>query len=224
MLCCSTLNRQQEGFGVVRSWLFVAVGMLPLISGKASAQQSAKPLASGPAAVAGINAGSIRQRAAKAAEFRALLADPDPTVRLLTIQDAIAGGDPAQRQMAIEAGLASNESSLLDAALRGVLADTTTVIIEYAGKDGQPSTGPVPSMRLVISKFDPVTGRFNGPGLCDGGEMSGQFQGTTFTFSSGGGTCRGSLVWSAENGEFRGRVSDGGGRADAAHNASWKPR
>lgn len=208
---------------MARSWLFAVAGLLLLLGGEASAQQSAKPAASGPVS-AGIDASSIRQRAAKAAEFRALLADPDPTVRLLTIQDAIAGADPVQRQMAIEAGLASNESSLLDAALRGVLADTTTIIIQFVGKDGQPATGNVANIRLNVAKFDPTNGRLTGNGLCGNSDWMGQFQGTTFSFSNNGGECRGSLVWSSDNGDFRGQVNINGGRSDGNRNAVWKPR
>jgi hypothetical protein len=97
----------------------VPVAVLALWAGQAGAQQPQKA-AEPPRTVKAFDPAAIRRQAAQIAEFRASLADPDATVRLLTMQEAIANGDPNQRDLAIEAGLASNESIMLNAALRAI--------------------------------------------------------------------------------------------------------
>ena len=85
-----------------------------------------------------IDAAEIRRQAAQRAEFRALLADPDADVRLMTMRAAIQSGDEAEREAAIAAGLASNETAMLEQAIRGIMKSTQTIIIQFADGDGKP--------------------------------------------------------------------------------------
>lgn len=84
----------------------------------ALAQQPA-PVQNRPAT---LDLAAIRRDAAKLAEIRSLLADPDPNVRLLAMREVIRSGDGVQRQIAVEAGSTSADSSMVELALRSVMA------------------------------------------------------------------------------------------------------
>ena len=204
--------------------LLLTACIIALSGGAAFAQ----PAPQKPPAPGQINPADIRRQAAQRAEFRALLADPDADVRLLTMREAIVNGDAIQRSSAIEAGLASNETALLEQALRGIMTDTQVVTIEFLDKDGKITTeGGVANLRLQIKKFDPATGRFEGDIACRGNNLSfiGQLQGAVFAFRQTPDTwCNGNLTWSAETGDFRGRINFGNGDPTANRNAVWKPR
>ena len=175
-------------------------------------------------APARIDPAQIRQMAKQRAEFRALLSDPDADVRLLTMREAIVNGDAMQRSAAIEAGLASNETAMLEQALRGVMVGTHAIVIEFLDKDGKLTTeGDVASMRLVVTSFDAGTGRIEGTLPCGNDpKFVGQLQGVVLTFRQD--ICTGTLVWSSETGDFRGRVNLHFGEAKWNRNAVWKPR
>lgn len=200
---------------------FFLAALLALPAGQLAAAETPKASP----APATFDPAAIRKRAAQIAEFRALLADPDPAVRLVTMQEAIDHGDSAQRQTAIEAGLASNEAALIDAAMRGVLANTSAIIITFGGKEQDSAGSNDKSLRLLVKTFDIQTGRLAGPNACGGaGDWSGQYQGTAFSFSDSSGRCRGTLIWSGETGDFRGEVNNDYGSGKGQHAAIWKPR
>ena len=140
------------------------------------------------------------------------------------MREAILHGDEAQRSAAIDMGLASNETAMLEQALRGVLQHTTVIIIEFLDKDGKLTTeGDVASLRLAVTSFDPATGAIEGLSACRGEpKFKGQLQGMVLAFQQP--TCSGTLTWSSETADFRGRVNLGGGDARHNRNGVWKPR
>lgn len=205
--------------------LAASVVLLALCVSQSSAQTPPKP-ADPPRAAAVFDAASIRRQAAQIAEFRALLSDPDATIRLITMREAIRAGDAVQRQIAIEAGLASSESTMLDVALRGVMMNIQQMIIEFVDADGKPTTeGGAASLRLTVGEFNPESGQIRGTSVCSGGpKWSGQSQGVVFSFNSESSYCSGTLNWTPESGDFRGRVNINGGTSQGNRNAIWKPR
>ena len=204
--------------------LLLTACFIALSGAAALAQPAAQPAPQKPPAPGQINPAEIRRQAAQRAEFRALLADPDADVRLLTMREAIVNGDAIQRSAAIDAGLASNETAMLEQALRGVLTGTQTVVIEFLDKDGKLTTeGDVANIRLSVSSFDPATGRIEGTTPCGyDPKFIGQLQGAVFAFQQQ--LCSGTLTWSSETGDFRGRVNLRAGESKWNRNAIWKPR
>ena len=164
-----------------------------------------------------LDAAAIRSQAARMAELRALLADPDPNVRLLTIREMARSGDPAQRQMAVDAGLSSAETALQEVALLVLLTGTEQIFIALANPDGSSPVDGSTSLVLAVGTFDPESGRLSGK------TWSGQLQGTVFSFASRDGSA-GRLVWEAESNEFRGIITSTGRRAKGERKAVWRPR
>ena len=204
----------------MRPTLLTAAASLVLLTALPVSAQT-QPKQSAPAR---IDPADIRQMAKQRAEFRALLADPDADVRLLTMREAIVHGDAMQRSAAIEAGLASNETAMLEQALRGVMAGTQSIVIEFVDKDGKLTTeGDVASLRLAVTSFDAGTGRIDGTLSCQGNPaFIGQIQGVVFTFKQE--VCSGTLAWSSDTGDFRGRVNLYFGQSKSNRDAVWKPR
>ena len=199
----------------------IALLQLPTAS---QAQSPAKPEPPRPAAT--FDAASIRRQAAQLAEFRSLLADPDSTVRLLTMREAMRAGDATQRQLAIDAGLASNESAMMEQALRGIFSNIQQIVIEFTDADGKVTAeGSLASFRLTVSQFDPETGKTSGSSSCAFDmKWAGQLQGSVFSFDTNGHGCSGTLSWAADTGDFRGRVNTDNGAPKATRAAVWKPR
>ena len=169
---------------------------------------------------------AIRRQAAQLAEFRALLADPDPTVRLLTLREAIRAGDATQRQMAIEMGLASNESAMLELALRGVMANIHQIVMEFVDAEGKSTTaGDAASLRLTVTQFDTESGQIQGTSVCSGNaKWSGQLQGTILAFNTDNNSCSGFLTLVSDPGDLRGHINLYFGQTAGNRNAIWKPR
>ncbi len=206
------------------SFVAVFVAALALAWAPAEAQQAkaVEPARAAPV----FDAAAIRRQAAQLAEFRTLLADPDPTVRLLTLREAIRAGDATQRQMAIEMGLASNESEMLELALRGMMANIHQIIMEFVDAEGKLTTaGNTASLRLTVTQFDMETGQIQGTSACNGTpKWSGQLQGVMLVFNADTNMCSGSLTWVSDPGDFRGRVNLYSGQTEGNRNAIWKPR
>ena len=199
--------------------LLLAFRVLP-----AQAQQTAKvqPDAARPAAP--LDVAAIKRNAVQLAEFRRLLADPDPDVRLTTLEEAIRSGNASQREIAIEAGFASNESSMLDAALRGVLSNIQEIVIQIVDGDGKPIDKGLALYRLSVDRFDADTGQLAGTMAClnQGEKWRGQLQGIVMSFTAASNNCSGTLTWVADQGAFRGPLN--AYAHDAILNGSWKPR
>ncbi len=200
--------------------------MFALWGGAAGAQQTQQKPADAPRAPATFDAAAIRRLAAQRAEFRTLLADPDPMVRLATMQEAIRAGDASQRQMAIDAGLVSNESAMVEMALRGVLANVQQIVMEFVDAEGKPTVeGGAASLRLTVTRFDTDTGHVEGTSACyNNPKWTGQLQGIVLSFNAENNACSGTLSWTTESGDFRGRVNISGGNSQGNRNAVWKPR
>lgn len=203
--------------------LATATAFLVLGALQATAQPTAKPT-DPPRTAATFDAAAIRRRAAQMTEFQALLADPDPMVRLLTLREAIRAGDELQRRTAIDSGLASNEASMLEQALRGVLSNTHQIIFEFVDTDGKPTTkGNLATLTMSLTKFDSETGQMEGMGFC-GRQWSGQLQGIVMNFGEVQNVCSGSLAWVVEAGDFRGHLNLTYGELAGNRSAVWKPR
>lgn len=204
----ATVTWKMSAAAIVSASLLVVPGY-----GQPADKTQTRPAAFDPAA--------IRREAAKLAELRALLADSDSNVRLLTIREVARSGDAAQRQIVIEAGLSSAEGALQEAALRAVLANIRQIVMQVALPDGKAAdANEFTNLALTVKTFDPETGLFAGYNE----SWSGQAQGGTFAFTTNTGNVLGSLVWDAEAGEYRGTINTASGRASGARKASWRPR
>ena len=204
------------------------IAWMMVIGSGVVAAQPVKP-AEAPRPQATFDAASIRRQAGVLAEFRAMLADPDSNVRLLAMREAIRVGDASQRQMAIEAGLASNESSMVEVALRGILTNVQQIVIEATDAEGKITIdGKSPALKLSVVQFDSETGKASGVSSCvpggGDGKWSGQFQGSVFSFDTLSHYCSGTLSWSGDTADFRGRVNTDNGDPKYTHLSVWKPR
>lgn len=202
------------------------IAWMMVIGSGVVAAQPVKP-AEAPRPQATFDAASIRRQAGGLAEFRAMLADPDSNVRLLAMREAIRVGDASQRQMAIEAGLASNESSMVEVALRGILTNVQQIVIEATDAEGKITIdGKSPALKLSVVQFDSETGKASGVSSCNAntgldGKWSGQFQGSVFSFDTLSHYCSGTLIWSGDTADFRGRVNMD---SKSPRLSVWKPR
>lgn len=200
--------------------------VVALLTAAVPAPGLAQPTAPAQNRPAPLDLDTVRRDAARLAEIRGLLADPDPNVRMLTMRETLRAGNPAQRQLALEAGLASADSAMVELALRSVLADTQQVVISLSAIDSTPAqsagraarrpTREASSLVLTITSFDVDTGKFSGP------LFSGQLQGTVLSFVRR--NVSGKLVWDSEAAEFRGTVNLMNNFADWDRGASWRPR
>lgn len=216
--------RSSRAESPLKSFLTPALAGLLLTFGPGVLAQQRPAEASRPAPA--FDPAAIRRQAAQLDEFRALLADPSVTVRLLTIRDAITGSDPTMRQFAMDAGLSSNEPAMIEVTLRGILVNTQQMIIEFVNDEGKPILESNPAtLRLTIEKFDANTGKIEGIGAGNyNTKWSGQLQGVTFAFLGIDQHMSGSLRWAGETGDFRGRVNINYGDPRGNRNAVWKPR
>lgn len=203
------------------------IGLMTLVASEAAIAQPAK-LPEPPRPQVSFDAASIRRQVAGLSEFKALLADPDPNLRLLTMREGIRVGDATQRQMAIEAGLASNESSMIEIALRGIIVNIQQIIIESTDAEGKVAIDENNIvLKLTVDKFDLDTGRMSGVSNCvfgDDGKWSGQFQGTVFSFNILNQHCSGTVSWSAETANFVGRIRTDVFGHRGTVTVAWKPR
>lgn len=151
---------------------------------------------------------AIRRSAKAVAELKALLADPDADIRLLTIKQAVTSCDVTLRDTAIEFGLASNETAMVTAALRGTLTGRDALILRFNnGKDSASKEADNASWVLTIMSYDPVTGKLAGKSSCpynDHGEWTGTVAAAAITFVTKSTVCSGRLDWNAEKAQFKG--------------------
>lgn len=151
---------------------------------------------------------AIRRSAKAVAELKALLADSDPDIRLLTIKQAITSCDVTLRDTAIEFGLASNETTMVTAALRGTLTGRDALILRYSnGSDSASKEADNASWVMTIVTYDPVIGKVAGRSSCaagDHGEWTGTVAAAALTFVTKNAYCSGRLDWIAEKAQFKG--------------------
>lgn len=77
---------------------------------------------------------------------------------------------------------------------------------------------------MAVTKFDPVTGQVEGKLSCLGNStFQGQFQGAVFAFRQD--YCSGSLAWSSDTVDFRGRITVAayGNSKNVIVTGSWRP-
>jgi hypothetical protein len=105
----------------------------------------------------------ILERSSKIDGFKALLNDPNPTVRLAAFDEMVASGDSAMREVAIEAGLNSADAPMRALAFREMIAGAKTVALNISApsESTKPTTNFVrnnPVVPIHIESVDRVTG------------------------------------------------------------------
>ena len=135
----------------------------------------------------------IRAQAQRIKEFRDLLADRDPTVRLAALDEMLKSNDAAAREIAFEAGLGSAEPTMRALALRTRIFAMKSVVVELENRNKLPDEqwqvlmahfgGPTHTFGL--SKPDPQTGN-----ILVNERHSGQVSGQEFTFPYNSGVFR----------------------------------
>lgn len=142
------------------------------------------------------NADAIRARAQRIKEMRALLNDPDATVRLETLNQMLKSDDAALHQLGIEAGFASADQNMRALALRRRLQPPADLVLELS----PPETGDTKYVTeylarwgshvpLRIMAFDQATGQMKLAG--GGSDESARLSGTLVLVVFKG--CRGNL-------------------------------
>ena len=114
------------------------MGARTLVSGAllaiatASALGQVRPPGSAPSATpsSSISSDQIRARAAKMSEARALLNDPDPSVRMAALDEMTKSSDIALQEVAYEVGFSSADSSMRALALRRRLVTMSSLSLE----------------------------------------------------------------------------------------------
>ena len=180
--------------------LFVSCALLAL-SGIAVAETSAEALKR-----------QIQERSAKIKEFRALLNDPDQTVRLAALDVMLKSEDLAMRELAYGVGFSSADDAMRAVCLRNKLADLTTVAIKIADissatdqqKKALTDWGGVYTFEL--KSYDEKSGQFATAGSYKKGK--GQVTGTGIEFAQN--YCTGSFTL-GEGAELVGELGCKGG-------------
>jgi hypothetical protein len=130
---------------------------------------------------------SIQERAHRIAEYRALLNDPDQSVRLAALDTMLKSDDIAMRELAYAVAFVSTDPTMRAVALKHRIAGMQTVVITIASrKDASQNEKRVRdawggSYAFDIGGFQEKTGRFNTSGANTEGK--GQVVGTTLEFS-----------------------------------------
>lgn len=129
----------------------------------------------------------IQARSQNLAEFRALLNDPDQTVRLAALDSMLKSDDIAMREMAY--GTCFNSA---DAAMRGIcvknkMSEMQTIVIEIDDFDGATEKEQKTidtwggAYTFGVKEFDQTTGQMQTQGSYKGG--TGHVTGTGFDFA-----------------------------------------
>ncbi len=130
----------------------------------------------------------IQARSQRIAEFRALLNDPDQTVRLAALDEMLGSDDVAMRELAFGVCFNSADQAMRAICLRRKFADLGTINVEFPGTAGQEwSASQLKVLQewggtytFSVTGFDPKTGRFKTIGTYRNGK--GQLSGTRLTF------------------------------------------
>lgn len=105
----------------------------------------------------------ILERSSRIDDYKALLNDANPTVRLTAFDEMVGSGDPAMREAAIEIGLNSADAPMRALAFREMVAGAKTMALNLS----KPSEATKPSANFVlrnpvipihIESIDRVTG------------------------------------------------------------------
>ena len=158
----------------------------------------------------------IRGRAQRLKDMRALLNDPDSTIRLATLNEMLKSEDPALRQLGMEAGFASADQSMRALAIRLRFRPPADFVLEIAPVEGATkqeidSLAKFGAHRHVrVKTFDDANGQMDleGGHRGDTARLSGTL--LTINFSR----CQGNLRL-GDGGILTGLLSCGGARASA---------
>lgn len=129
----------------------------------------------------------IQERSANIKEFRALLNDPDQTVRLAALDTMLKSSDIAMRELAYSVGFSSADDAMRAVCLTNKIADMQTIVIKIGEMDN-----PTDTEKKTLSKwggvydfdikaFDEKTGQFTTSGNYKNGK--GQVNGIGIEFS-----------------------------------------
>ncbi|PVV11071.1 MAG: hypothetical protein B6D77_07400 [gamma proteobacterium symbiont of Ctena orbiculata] len=129
----------------------------------------------------------IQGRSGKIKEFRALLNDPDQTVRLAALDVMLKSDDIAMRELAFGMGFSSADEAMRAVALKNKFADQKMISVKIA-KITSPSDTQKKALKdwgsiytFNVKDFDEKTGQFTTKGSYRGG--TGQLNGTRIEFS-----------------------------------------
>jgi hypothetical protein len=105
------------------------------------------------------------QRQAQIERIRDGLNSPDPTKRLVTLEQALAAKDATIRRVALSTAFASSDGDLRAAALVAAVGSAPTFVVDITGADKAndskySSTGLGASFEVRIQQFDRSTGIF----------------------------------------------------------------
>lgn len=134
-----------------------------------------------------------RARAKKIDEIKAVLNDPDQTVRLAAFEAMVGSGDPLMRDLAIQAGFAASDSTMRALAFKHALLGLDRLVFALAVDEGEPKeriehskavlerTGSTASIGFDRKRTDVARGNFYRPGF----DYSGKVEGLAVTFNFG---------------------------------------
>jgi hypothetical protein len=129
----------------------------------------------------------VRARSQKMNEYRALLRNPDPTIRLAALDEMTKSNDPAVRELAFEAGFATADSAMRALALKAKLAQTANLMLEFKDADNLDKAtkkwiaGKGGRMAIKVVSVEERSGQLNVRWANHKG--SGQVSGTVVNFS-----------------------------------------
>lgn len=129
----------------------------------------------------------IQERSGKIKEFRALLNDPDQTVRLAALDVMLKSDDIAMRELAYGMGFSSADEAMRAVCLKNKFADQKMISVKIADISSPSDTqkkaldawGGIYSFN--VDEFDEKTGQFTTSGHYRKG--TGQLNGTRMEFS-----------------------------------------
>lgn len=163
---------------ITRSLLSLAIVLILAAAHAARAETSAEALKQ-----------KIQQRSQNIKEFRALLNDPDQTVRLAALDTMLKSADIAMRELAYGICFNSADQAMRTVCLKNRFADLQTLAIKI-GEIDDPTDQQAKAIadwggvyNCAIKDYDEKTGRFS----CGGSSYyqgSGQITGTTVVLSA----------------------------------------
>jgi len=129
----------------------------------------------------------IQERSGKIKEFRALLNDPDQTVRLAALDVMLKSDDIAMRELAYGMGFNSADEAMRAVSLKNKFADQQMISVKISGISSPSDTqkkaladwGGI--YTFDVKTFDEKTGQFTTAGTYRKG--TGQLNGTRIEFS-----------------------------------------
>jgi len=157
----------------------------------------------------------IKKRATETAELKALLNDPEQSMRIAALDSMLKSKDTAMRELAYNVGLNSADDAARSITLRNKFNELSTLVINTTLPESAEEKVKVNFQKyagggeyiLTIEKYDEQKGSFE---FIDHATYSGRVgtvSGLTVTFR--GKFCNGSLILNDES-EYQGKLNCGG--------------